>query len=579
MFSIKYLKLTSLSNQEYIYSFSEGLNYLVGKNDSGKTEFYFFIDYMFGKDEKHIAQKEWYANTLKKGEIEFQYNSLSYIAIRELQTGYNYFFYRDEEDNVSLSLDEYKEKLNAIFSQKKDLLKQLRDFTEQDISFRTFTLFNFLGENRLGVLNDFFDKCSEMKYSIKLPLILDFIFNRNIRTIFQLKEEIDELKKWINQLEGAQKSNEYSKNRINQQLKILGVNAIFDESNFEYIYSELRRIKEMNLEVSFGTKARAVSELEAIYNSLTEQIKVIENEISDAIEIEKENKNRKKLIDTFNSLLSEHNEYDYLLEPILSLSNDLDKSISFSKYVISDNTVRELRKKQQIIKDEIDANQYRFEFYSVEAKTKALLIIEEHLESYDKTVDKDEIVALRKALNEKRKTLLALQQSDDVDVINALATRITQLYLSASDVSNIVQANKVLNGFIIRYYKRGNLLQPQINQDASNTENYYTGSMARHTLIQLCGYLGFLELLLSDNRYPIIPFLVIDHISKPFDVENRKALGEILREFYQHVEKKNLQIIMFDDEKFADLGIIPDHHENLVSGEKSGFNPFYFKME
>ena len=57
--------------------------------------------------------------------------------------------------------------------------------------------------------------------------------------------------------------------------------------------------------------------------------------------------------------------------------------------------------------------------------------------------------------------------------------------------------------------------------------NYYTGSMARHTLMQLSGYLGFLKLLLEENKYPIIPFLVIDHISKPFDKDNSLAIGKI----------------------------------------------------
>ena len=36
--------------------------------------------------------------------------------------------------------------------------------------------------------------------------------------------------------------------------------------------------------------------------------------------------------------------------------------------------------------------------------------------------------------------------------------------------------------------------------------NYYIGSMARHTLIQLCGYFGFLKILLAEEKYPIFKF-------------------------------------------------------------------------
>ena len=32
---------------------------------------------------------------------------------------------------------------------------------------------------------------------------------------------------------------------------------------------------------------------------------------------------------------------------------------------------------------------------------------------------------------------------------------------------------------------------------------------------------------------------------------------------------------MFDDEEYTSLALNPEHSENLVNGEKSGFNPFY----
>ena len=35
------------NDNSYTYSFDNGINYFVGKNNSGKTEFYKFIDYMF----------------------------------------------------------------------------------------------------------------------------------------------------------------------------------------------------------------------------------------------------------------------------------------------------------------------------------------------------------------------------------------------------------------------------------------------------------------------------------------------------------------------------------------------------
>src|SRR5690606_26714026 len=98
-------------------------------------------------------------------------------------------------------------------------------------------------------------------------------------------------------------------------------------------------------------------------------------------------------------------------------------------------------------------------------------------------------------------------------------------YFSAKDISSVVEDDMKQDGFKIQYIKRGNILQPMVTKtlmdendfEEKKSVQYYTGSMARHTLIQLCGYLGFLNMLIKEDKYPLIPVLVIDHISKPFD--------------------------------------------------------------
>lgn len=103
---------------------------------------------------------------------------------------------------------------------------------------------------------------------------------------------------------------------------------------------------------------------------------------------------------------------------------------------------------------------------------------------------------------------------------------------------------------------------------------YVTGSHAKHTLIQLCGYLIFLKMLISENKYPIIPIMVIDHISKPFSETNKSAIGTIINKACECIGIDNFQIFMFDDEPCEDLGISVNHKEDLFDENKSGFNPF-----
>ena len=48
MFKIERLDLYNINDKMDTYVFESGINYFIGKNNSGKTEFYKFIDYMFG---------------------------------------------------------------------------------------------------------------------------------------------------------------------------------------------------------------------------------------------------------------------------------------------------------------------------------------------------------------------------------------------------------------------------------------------------------------------------------------------------------------------------------------------------
>lgn len=178
-----------------------------------------------------------------------------------------------------------------------------------------------------------------------------------------------------------------------------------------------------------------------------------------------------------------------------------------------------------------------------------------------------------------REEIRILQNGNDTEKINSLSADITQLYKSSIEVSELAEYDFRKSGFHISYLKNGNILQPQILDEESDSadqiKNYYTGSMARHTLMQLCGYLGFLRMLIKEDKYPLIPFLVIDHISKPFDDKNQKALGAILHGAYTNLQKSEMQIILFDDEDASSLGLTPDHSINLLGEDKSGFNPFY----
>lgn len=579
MFKITKLIMYDMKNKSYIYKFSEGINYFKGKNSSGKTEFYLFIDFMFGSSE-NIVKKPWYKDSLSKANMIFEYNGNTFSITRTRDPNQNYLHYADEETSEMIDLREYKSKLNSIFAQDMQLLQNIRSFTNEELTYRTFTMFNFLGEKGQGKIQDFLDKCSDIKYSVKLNPILNFIFNKNLEKIYKLQNELDVLLQEVKDLEENSQKHEFIIDQINANLQKIGGEIWYTGRNSGDIKTYLSSLVKMENEEK-SSKKRNIADLEVMYNNLSEQIKVYENNTADAKQFGKGNENRRKLLLKLQELVDENIEFQYLVKPLQNLLDNVDNSIFFSNYLINDNTIKELKKQREQIKMEISRNDARFKIYNLEEKSKAIAFIKEYL-SFE-IVSNDDIIKVKKReIKEKREELKTLRNSDDSKKVDELSDFITDLYYSAQDISSVVSDDIQQKGFEIKYLKKGNILQPVVFSndseilDSPKSVNYYIGSMARHTLIQLCGYLAFLKMLLENNRYPIIPILVIDHISKPFDENNSRAIGKILSKAYETIGKENLQTFIFDDEDFEKLDIKPDHSKNLFGESKTGFNPFFF---
>ena len=321
-------------------------------------------------------------------------------------------------------------------------------------------------------------------------------------------------------------------------------------------------------------KKRLLSDLESMYNRMSEQIKQYDRSLSDSDRIARENQRRYDLLRVFQELIDSNPQYAYLIEPLNGILEELEKSISFGKYMINDHTLFQLKKRCDLLRQEIIAADSDYKFYSIDEKSKAIAVIEAYLEN-DSVPNSEELLFLKREIKKKKDELRQLQNQNDEKRINNVSQNITNLYMSAKDISDIVSDDKVRDGFSILYQKRGNNLQPQIYDNGEKLVNYYVGSMARHTLIQLCGYLSFLRMITHEHLCPIIPFFVVDHISKPFDKNNAKAIGAVLRNFYKVVDKEEIQIILMDDEPYDNLGLEVDYYESLTNETKTGFNPFY----
>ncbi|EAD6761033.1 hypothetical protein ZZ00_01935, partial [Listeria monocytogenes] len=543
-------------------------------NDSGKTEFYKFIDFMFGSS-YDISNIPWYEN-LEKAVMVFQKDGIKYKIVRTKNSNINYFDYIDEPnyDNNEIDFEEYKAKLMAVFSPNEKNLRELRAFIDEDITYRTFTLFNFLGETRQGVVNDFFDKSHEIKYALKLDSILNFIFNKNLEAINQLKIEFNSLTSDVNKIQAELESNNFIRKRINGLLLQLGVKKIFNGKNSSDIYMEIEKFEKME-EKPTNDKVD-LSSLEIYYNTLSEQINEYDKIIQDSKQIENDNRNRESLLRNLQELVRDKKDYQYLINPIISTLNELENSISFSRYVRQDEVVKKLKEQKNDVKDEIQRQSSKFKMYSFNEKTEKIVILKDLLGQKNNEIDLEDLEKKKRRIKDIRYELKKLQNSEDKEKLNKISNLMTTLYKSSKEISTISKTDFNNEGFHLEYIKKGNSIQTIIFDELNDKKDrYYIGSMARHTMMQLCGYLSFLVMMIKEDRYPLIPFLVLDHISKQFDKENGKAIGSILAELYKNIDKEDLQIFIFDDETCENLNISADYSENLLLNNKTGFVPFY----
>ncbi|MGN1152962.1 MAG: hypothetical protein ACI4S3_02955 [Candidatus Gastranaerophilaceae bacterium] len=580
MFKIEELILYSTEQEEYSYTFSTGINYYRGENDKGKTEFYNFLDYMLGSSKSLDLSKAWFKK-LEKASLKININGIHYIFTRTKEREHNFFRYADsKEPEEKIPYRIYKDRMNSLLGANKEDSSNIKEFTGEDYSYRVFTMFNFLGETGQGITNDFFDKCSDIEYKIKLPSLLDLIFNKNLPEILSLEKELDTLLAEIKKLEKNEFKSEYINEQINNNINILGLNITYNGYNKDKVLEKLDEAK--NLHSIQKKNLGDIVELEYLYNHINEQIKVYDTSSINLKQMQLADKNRENLLKNLKSIISDNPEFSYLVNPLEDLIKDVDNSASITNYLITDKTISELIKKRTVLKKEIEKYKHYSTLYNLNEKEKACALLENYLNEDTVTFSMEQLKEKRTRVSEIRKTLKELKKFQDKKKIDYLSQQITDIYKQAKS-SSLVKDDLSVEGFKITYIKSGNILQPQKNQtikDKNNEDkiidvNYSLGSMARQTLIQLSGYIGFLNMLLNENKYPIIPILVIDHVSKPFDVNNKKGIGEILNYALSLIGKENIQIFLFDDKDYNDIGLIPNQAEDLVNKEKTGFIPFY----
>ena len=570
MFEITSLTLWSFENESFVYRFSAGVNYIEGANDTGKTAFFEFIDFMLGHEDKNLSKIPW-LNHISHAEMLMKLHDQECLLVRSLDGQKNEVRVNGTTQRV-YDLADYRETLNSFICPSQSAIEEFWEYVDSEISYRTFTLFNFLGENQQGRMHAFFGRLDELKYRVKERVVFDFIFNKDPRRVIELERSVKQLSLEQKVLSQRAEENDSMSAEINQGLSCLGAPITFNGENI----NDVREFISAYDVASDSYKNRRKDELAASVEGaavLADQIKTLDEMSAESSLVEKQNERRIALLHSLNEVIRDRPEYRELLEPTQKLLQDLKETVSLKSLKIHKDILGKKKKQLEKVKGDLDRSEAIMKPLDLDQKVKTAILVSEYLRHYNE----DDIEAKLKSLNDKlreyKQLLNQARWNNDESRVAKVSETITSYYKLAESLSSFVTEDFRHEGFRVDYVKEGNALQPMYIVEDQDSE-CYTGSKARHTLLQLCGYCAFLKMLVSSKRYPISPLLIIDHISASFDDENRNGIGAILNGFVEDMELNSVQIFLFDSASPEALSIRPNRHIKLAGRGKTGFNPF-----
>lgn len=574
MFKIESLVLASGTAKEYDYHFSEGLNYISGSNDTGKTAFSDLIDFMLGgSDGKKISQSSAFNGTLSHAVLTMEYDGQLLCLKRWIRENK----YEAAVNDVNLPINDeasYRRAINDFLNRDTRQSDSMYAFTESNLTFRTFTLFSFLDENAVGCLDGFYSKLQSVKYRVKARDLFDYLFNPNPVRLKEIERQIFELQQEMHSLESQKWQEDILLETVNQGLTTLGVEKRFIGKNIIDIRQTIDALADAEVLARQEGIKDDLASLRMSADTLADEIQVQTTMLQEMDKVEALNRKRVALLETLEKIAGDNESYANVVAGATSLLRSLKCSTSIADLDIQREILKKKRTCLQELRRKISTTGAKLNPPKYADKQLEIALICDCLDRYKASGIAERMDRAQADLRRLRNEAKEQKVCNDEAALNAVSKEITDLYLSAGEVSSFVQDDALLEDFCIEFKKEGVLLQPKFAVDKMPT-SYFAGSRARHSLMQLCGYLALMAFLVRRGDCPIVPILVFDHPSSPFDDENSKAIGAVFEHFYEGLDKSAIQVFLLEPTPPEKLGINPDTFIDLCDGGKSGFNPFW----
>lgn len=563
---LKITKLSLISNQQVIrsFDFSNNINFVKMGNSKGKTSLFTLIDYLLGSSSITLSSETF--QKIESAELHTNHG----IFVRSIFNKNFFGFKLRQNDGLQVvSEDYYKSQIeNACLDGVSSERDSVRALADENISYRTYTLFNFLDEHYLGQIEkNIFSKQMLFEY-YRGKFIFDYVFNKaNIDKINALKREIEELSK---------KSARSDAEREIQNSKIDRLQSIFAELGIEFRVNNIsKNIEELDkCEREFLASNSKINSsgdyyyLWDVLNNVTNAIRKLKEQKNSAKSQSGLNEKRVLLLKSLKELFDDSENGD-IVNPIIELIDKCETISAATENSDFDEAISDLEKRKKEIRKEIlkiKAANSDIDVETKRSKVAEARVLIEDINSYKDSDDSNN----EELIKQKKKEIRELQNGFDANMEEKVSSLINFYYSSLRDKGyEFIEKDYEKDNFRLRFSYRKMTVFGYTTMEAEDGEKYdvitMLESMSRQTIIQLCTYFAFNHLFRIEFNFPIICSLFLDNVSKPLENANKPIIYDLLTLFTSEVKDFNVIVTTDCDED----------NKNTSVFYEDGLNPLF----
>lgn len=546
---LKITRLSLISNQQVIrsFDFSNNINFVKMGNSKGKTSLFTLIDYLLGSSSITLSSE-----TFQKIESAELHTNHGIFVRSVFNKNYFGFKLRQNDGLQVVSEDYYRSQIeNACLDGISSERDSVRALADENISYRTYTLFNFLDEHYLGQIEkNIFSKQTLFEY-YRGKFIFDYVFNKaNIDKINALKREIEELSK---------KSARSDAEREIQKNKIDRLQSIFAELGIQFyvnnISNNIEELDKCEREL-LASNSRINSNGDYYYlwdilNNVTNAIRKLKEQKNSAKSQSELNEKRVLLLKSLKELFDDSENGD-IINPIIELIGKCETISVAAENSDYDEAISDLEKRKKEIRKqilEIKAANSDIDIDTKRSRVAEARVLIEDINSYKDSDNSNN----EELIKQKKKEIRELRNGFDANMEEKVSSLINFYYSSLRNKGyEFIERDYEKDNFRLRFSYRKMTVFGYTTVEAENGEKYdvitMLESMSRQTVIQLCTYFAFNHLFRAEFNFPIICSLFLDNVSKPLENANKPIIHDLLTLFTSEVKDFNVIVTTDCDE-------------------------------